>query len=76
MNATRRHVARGAATAAVLAALGFGAAQAFAAPAAPRALAARACTSYTCGTACFQKGYTGWYCFNGVCHCTYDPPPQ
>lgn len=76
MRGTARHVARAVAAAAVLGALGFGGAQAFAAPAAARAMAARTCVGYTCSTACFQKGYTGWYCFNGVCHCTYDPPPQ
>jgi hypothetical protein len=76
MSGATKHAARAAAVAAVLAALGFGSAQALASPATPAAAGVRACDSGTCSTACFRKGYTGWYCWQGVCHCSFDPPPQ
>ena len=69
-----RKIIHAAGAAAVAAALGFGGSQALAAPAAP-AMTVGACTSYTCGTACFKKGYTHWACWNGVCQCSYGPPP-
>lgn len=55
-------------------ALAFGATQATAAPA-PSAESKVACTSSTCGTACFAKGYTHWACWNGNCQCSYGPQP-
>lgn len=70
-----RKIIQAAGAAAVAAMLGFGATQALAAPAADAQPAARACTSSTCGTACFSKGYTHWACWNGVCQCSYGPPP-
>lgn len=57
------------------AALLFGAAQATAAPAPAAEQARLACTSSTCGTACFNKGYTHWACWNGNCQCSYGPQP-
>jgi hypothetical protein len=69
-----RKIIHAACAAAVAAALGFGGSQALAAPAAPE-MTAGACTSSTCGTACFKKGYTHWACWNGVCQCSYGPPP-
>jgi len=59
---------------AMTAALAFGGRQALAAPAAPEG-AARACGAATCGTKCFQLGYTHWACWNGNCQCSYGPPP-
>ena len=69
-----RRLIQAASGAAVAVALAFGGTQALAAPAAPAGLAA-ACTSSTCGTACFSKGYTHWSCWNGVCQCSFGPPP-
>jgi hypothetical protein len=59
----------------VAAALAFGGTQALAAPTAPAATPRAACTSSTCGTKCFQLGYTHWACWNGNCQCSYGPPP-
>ena len=69
-----RRLIQAASGAAVAVALAFGGSQAVASPAAPAGLAG-ACTSSTCGTACFSKGYTHWSCWNGVCQCSYGPPP-
>lgn len=69
-----RKIIHAASAAALAAALGFGGTQALAAPAAAPAGTVRACTSSTCGTACFSKGYSHWSCWNGVCQCSYGPP--
>jgi hypothetical protein len=68
-------ITRGAAALGLLAALGFGAAQALAAPAAAET-AARACSPLTCAASCFNRGYDLWYCSDGVCHCGYRIPPE
>jgi hypothetical protein len=69
-----RKLVHAAGAVAVALALGFGGQQVLAAPAQAQ-MAERACTSSTCGTACFKKGYTHWACWNGVCQCSYGPPP-
>jgi hypothetical protein len=69
-----RKLVHAAGAAAVALALGFGGQQVLAAPAQAQ-MAERACTSSTCGTACFNKGYTHWACWNGVCQCSYGPTP-
>jgi spore coat protein U-like protein len=70
-----RRLIQAASGAAVAVALAFGGTQALASPAAPTGTLAAACTSSTCGTACFNKGYTHWSCWNGVCQCSFGPPP-
>ena len=69
-----KKLARGLCATAMLGTLGFGAAQALATPA-QASTTASACTSSTCGTACFKKGYTHWSCWNGNCLCSYGPQP-
>lgn len=70
-----RKLVHAAGAAAVALALGFGGQQALAGPAEAQMVAPAACTSSTCGTACFKKGYTHWACWNGVCQCSYGPQP-
>ncbi|HEY0018297.1 MAG TPA: hypothetical protein VGC13_18470 [Longimicrobium sp.] len=70
-----RKLVHAAGAAAVALALGFGGQQALAKPAQAQMVAPSACTSSTCGTACFKKGYTHWACWNGVCQCSYGPTP-
>lgn len=69
-----RKIIHAASALAIAAALGFGGTQAMAAPAAAPAGAVRACNSMTCGTACFNKGYPHWSCWNGNCQCSFGPP--
>lgn len=78
MNGLAKAAVRGISALGMLAAVGFGAAQALAAPTsgADANAALRACSSSTCATACFNKGYTHWYCWQGVCHCSYTLPPN
>ncbi|HEX6368234.1 MAG TPA: hypothetical protein VF006_04845 [Longimicrobium sp.] len=59
MSAIRRRTRRGLFAAATAAMLGFGAAQAFAAPA---PAAARACTNAQCDADCKRWGYDGGIC--------------
>ena len=73
MEGLAKTVTRGVAALGLLAGLGFGAAQALAAPA---ETAAHACSSLTCASSCFNKGYDTWYCWEGVCHCGYRIPPE
>jgi hypothetical protein len=51
--------------------LGFGAAQAFAAPSAPQKGAAMACNISTCMWLCQRSGYSAGFCeeFNGSSYC-------
>lgn len=60
MSRIARRTQRWMGVAAVAAALGFGGAQAFAAPGA--AADARACTNAQCNTWCRQQGYDGGIC--------------
>lgn len=57
---------------AVAAALGFGAAQAFASPGAE---AARACSQPQCDQYCKSRGATGGQCVMGGCMCYVELPP-
>ena len=60
MTSIRRWTQRGLFALATASALGFGAAQAFAAPS--EATAARACTNAQCNTWCRSQGYDGGIC--------------
>lgn len=62
---------RGLATAAVLVAVGFGAAQAAAAPEA--AAGAAACNAFQCNTQCIIAHYDYGICVDGNCECWYRP---
>ncbi|HSU15323.1 hypothetical protein [Longimicrobium sp.] len=55
--------------AAVAAALGFGAAQAVAAPAAPSPHSPRVCAGPACDLLCRQLDYARGQCVEGVCRC-------
>ena len=54
---------------AVAAALVFGGAQAFAAPAASAAKGEARCQNYTCNNSCIAKGYAGGSCVGATCVC-------
>ena len=64
---TSTRIRRGALGAAVLAALGFGAAQVVAAPA--QAAEAAACDIVKCRANCKAQGQTSGACFEGQCIC-------
>lgn len=68
MMAIQTKVVRGLASLGVAAALGFGAAQAFAAPGAAAERAAR-CTDGTCNSRCVNLGYAGGRCVGATCTC-------
>jgi hypothetical protein len=68
-----RTMQRGMFAAMTAAALGFGAAQAFAAPAAGAA-AERACSSGQCSRDCRRAGYDGGFCDQGGCICIIQVP--
>jgi hypothetical protein len=68
----KRRMQRGMFAVATAAALGFGAAQAFASPG---GAAARACDLAQCDAACKARGATGGYCQMGWCGCYVDLPP-
>ena len=65
-----RRMAMGATLAA---ALGFGAAQALAAPRASVGDAARACKPGDCSRQCKAAGYDGGSCAGGLCECFIGP---
>lgn len=69
MSTTARWIRNGAATAALAAALGFGATQALAEPAADAA--ARACTPRGCNAQCQAQGGIEGRCNNGACLCLF-----
>lgn len=68
----KRTVQRGLFAAAVLVAMGFGGAQAFALPGA--AADARACSGGPCGRDCRARGYDGGFCDQGGCICIIQVP--
>lgn len=68
MNGASRQVRRAAAALAVAASLGFGAAQALAAPVAE---AARACNPKGCNSWCQAQGGFEGRCSEGACLCLY-----
>lgn len=67
-NGTRSRAARVLGALAVTAALGFGGAQAFAAPGTAAEGEAR-CTNYTCNSRCLNLGYAGGSCVGATCTC-------
>jgi hypothetical protein len=69
----KRAIRSGMFVAAVVAALGFGGAQAFASPGAAKA--ERACDPAQCDANCKARGFTGGYCQFGWCGCYVDLPP-
>ena len=69
-----RTVQRGTFAALMAAALGFGGAQAFAAPAAP-VDGERACSGGQCSRDCRRAGYDGGFCDQGGCICILQVPP-
>lgn len=67
MTTIRRRMQGAALALATAAALGFGAAQALAAPA--EAAGAERCTNYTCNSRCVNLGYAGGSCAGATCVC-------
>jgi len=70
MNGTLKHARNAMAALALAASLGFGAAQAFAAPAAGHE-AARACNAKGCNAQCQAQGGIEGRCNNGACLCLF-----
>jgi hypothetical protein len=67
MTRIRRAICIGLFSAATVSALGFGAAQAFAAPSAPAR--ATVCGDERCDAICVSKGYAYGDCSTGACRC-------
>ena len=73
-NGIRGRVARVLGALAVMAAMGFGGAQAFASPAAAARDEMRVCTLGQCTTECRMIGYNVGRCEQGTCVCYWTAP--